>query len=52
VLALLAELTRVWEAAATAEATRVVAMNIAETSTQVATAVRDSTTLRVKDAEA
>jgi hypothetical protein len=42
----------VWEVTATTEAARVTTMLAAETSTQEATAVRDSAALHVKDAEA
>jgi hypothetical protein len=48
--ALLAEVTRVQEAAAAAEATHVVAMLAAETSTREAATAWDSTALCAKDA--
>jgi hypothetical protein len=48
---LLAKVNRVREAAAAVEAARVTAMLVAETSAQEATAVQDSATLHVKDAE-
>jgi hypothetical protein len=49
--ALLAEVTQMWEIAAFAEASRAAAMLTAETSGQEGIAVRDSTTLHVKDVE-
>jgi hypothetical protein len=48
---LLVEVTQAWEAATTAEATRIMTMLAAETSVQEATAAQDSVALRVKDAE-
>jgi hypothetical protein len=48
---LLAEVTQAWEAAAAGEVTRITAMLVAETSAWEASAARDSTALRVKDAE-
>jgi hypothetical protein len=48
---LLVEVTQAWEAATTAEATRIMTMLAAETSVQEATAAQDSAALRVKDAE-
>jgi hypothetical protein len=48
---LLAEVTRAREAATTAEAACIVAMLVVETSAWEASVARDSTTLRVKDAE-
>jgi hypothetical protein len=49
--ALLAEVTRAWEAAATAEAACVVAVLAVETSAQEAAMTLDITALCVKDAE-
>jgi hypothetical protein len=46
-----AVLTRAWEAAATVEATRVMAILAAETSAQEATTTCDSTTIHVKEVE-
>jgi hypothetical protein len=51
VLELQAEVTWAREAAAAAEAARVVAVLVVETSAQEATAARDSTTTIVRDAE-
>jgi hypothetical protein len=48
---LLAEVTRGREAATAAKATRIVVVLAAETSTQEATVMWDSTALHVKDAE-
>jgi hypothetical protein len=49
--ALLVKVTRAWEIAATAEVTHAVAKLAVETYAQETIAVRDSTTLCVKDAE-
>jgi hypothetical protein len=49
--ALLAEVTRVQEAAAAAEAARVTTMLVVETSAQEAAVARDNATLCVKDVE-
>jgi hypothetical protein len=51
VLALLAEVTRAWEAAAVAEAAGVTVVLAAETSAQEVAVARDNTALRVKDTE-
>jgi hypothetical protein len=49
--ALLAEVTRAWEAATAREVARITVMLVAETSAWEASAARDSTALRVKDVE-
>jgi hypothetical protein len=51
VLALQVEVTRAWEATATAEATRVMTVLATYTSAQEADAAQDSIALRVKDVE-